>query len=730
MNPSGTRRTQLPLLLAVFSAVATVGFAVLGLSNAPTLGLEAIEPWIREPGRLIFHAVAVLAFEQPSEGPDNPGIWWSLARLGAAVFSVSTGLAVAFELEGLIRFTMTRVGLRLLGRPPAILLGLGWIGGPISATLRRAGRPVFAVATDEQSPLVTEARRAGILVLIGDATDPRTRDRLPMRRAREVFVATGDDALNVELAGNLLEASQRWRRREPLRCYVHITDPTFAETLGWQQIWAYDSPQLKLVPFSYPELAARDLFFGEAGIAHDPELRPTGQEPFHLVIVGFGFVGRTVARYVARFAHFASEMRPRLTVLDANDDEFRAFLERYPAFSPSGLDLASAPLRAPGSDAWDGYVGRPDGKRHQVQDGDAVEYAVHAEFSSLPGDLAAESLTERILQRAAPLDADTPVRMAVVVCLDGDRASFEAALRIQHALASGLHDRPAEEHPKPIPIYVHLPERGLATVLAKTDAADWLSVHHQKRDRDFPVRVFGVRDIVASYELVTAEKDHRQATGAKELYALLSPRRAAHDHIDFATSNLDASLHAEIKCAALGIEILPAKTPPPSGAVRVLAPLFERQVETAVSKLQARHDNQVPHDLLATLDPEVRERLVLQGNVSSRPSTGDVTDDVTQGDDVLLEILDDLLARFRTELTARGHDADLPAKMEHNRWMGERLLKGWRFGPRNDISLQRESMVPWERVAARDRRHDAVSLPRFVVEAHREGLVAWWPSAP
>ncbi|MEN0061083.1 MAG: NAD-binding protein [Myxococcota bacterium] len=718
MKPYDTRRTQLPLLFAVFSAVATVAIAAYALWHTPSFGMSLT---VEGFARLAFYSVAVLAFEQP-DGLADPYFLWAWARMGAAAFSVSTGLAVAVELEGLLRITLMRAMMELRGRPPAILLGLGWIGAPISSTLRSAGRPVFAIATDEQSPLVAEARRMGILMVIGDATDPRTRDRVPLARAREVFVATGDDALNVELAGNLLEASQKWRRRgDALRCYVHITDPKFAETLGWQQIWSYESKHVRLVPFSYQELAARDLFFGDRGLVADEALRPLGQQPFHLVVVGFGFMGRTVARHLARFAHFASLCRPRLTVIDDDESAFKAFLEQYPAYSPSRLDLGSPELRSTGSDVWDNYVGRPEAPRQQVDADQAVEYAVHAEVLQLPGDLAAQSLSDKILERAAPLDDVTPVRMAVVVCLEEDRASFEAALRIQHALAAARAERPAAEQPGPVPVYVHLPERGLAAVLQQTDAASWLTPQHQTRDQDFPVRVFGIRDEVASYQHVAETAEQQHATRSQALYRLLSPLRAAHDHLDFSTSNLDAALHAAVKCAAVGITLRPKSEPAPKGATPVLEPLFTRTVDTAVAKLVRRHPKGVTRQMLTGLDPDVRERLVLHGHVAEESVSLD-------GDTVVFDILDAAIQRIQGELKDRGHDPDLPAKMEHNRWMGERLLKGWRFGLRDDVRRLRESMVHWDALDDRDRRHDRVSLLRFLVEAHRGNLIATWDS--
>jgi len=717
VNRPATRAPQFFIVLALVFGVGTVVLAAVGLIGmADALG---ITPTLDGISRLVFHSTALLAFEHPEGLPDELPLAWSLARMGAVVFTISTATGILLELSQLLGEVFLRLDdhvRSLAGWRPSVLLGLGWIGGPIASTLRGDRHVVYAIAVDDQGPEVAEARRVGVLVVPGDATDARTRARVPVARAREVFVATGDDTVNVELAGNLLEASRHWRRSKPLPCYVHITNPTFAETLGWQQIWAYESRQLQLVPFSYQELAARDLFFGKQGIVQDRARLPTGQEAFHVVIIGFGAMGQSVARHVARFGHFASCNRPRVTVFDADTRAFDAFLERYPAFSPPDLDLTAPPFRLAGSDRWSQPQGRPAAVRHRVDTPDAVEYAVHAEFRALPGDLAAESFTEQILDLGAPLSDGSHVRTIVVVCLDEERASFEAALRVQYAVASAIPDRPDWPDDARLPVYVHLPERGLATVLEKTDDTQWLTPEHRTRDQLLPVRAFGIRDEVASYQKVTEQSSRRQATSAQGIYALLTPVRAAREHLDFASSNLDAILHVQAKCAALGIQLRGAREPAPPGARPVLASLLGPRVDRTVRRLRRRHRDRVPRKVLERADAAVRQRIVLVGAVNR--------DDVDQ--DFVITTLDEVVAAMRSELEQHGHDPELPGMMEHNRWMGERLLKGWRQGTRDNQRRQRDSMKPWPEVAPDDRRYDAISLPRFVVQAYDEGVVAYW----
>jgi voltage-gated potassium channel Kch len=46
------------------------------------------------------------------------------------------------------------------------------------------------------------------------------------------------------------------------------------------------------------------------------------------------------------------------------------------------------------------------------------------------------------------------------------------------------------------------------------------------------------------------------------------------------------------------------------------------------------------------------------------------------------------------------------ARMEHNRWVAERLLAGWRYGPRDDIGRRRDSLIAWRHLPEEERVKD------------------------
>ena len=66
-------------------------------------------------------------------------------------------------------------------------------------------------------------------------------------------------------------------------------------------------------------------------------------------------------------------------------------------------------------------------------------------------------------------------------------------------------------------------------------------------------------------------------------------------------------------------------------------------------------------------------------------------------------------------------ELELLAEREHERWMGERARRGWKYGPdRDDATLTHPDMVPWQELteAARDKDREAVSaLPSILGDA-------------
>jgi voltage-gated potassium channel Kch len=395
------------------------GTAALGLA---TWGLLRVNPYV-DLSLLLYEAAALLTFEPPRDPADESPHWalfW--ARTMVLLFALFGVVGILLELyrpfsDLALRFRFWAARALLL-QEQAVVIGLGWVGGQLAKELRQKGRPVVGTALDEDSLAAVEARRRATLVIIGDSTDPLTRERSGLRHASEVFIATGDDARNVEIAGNLLADARAPRRRwllgrwldrllhgeeeprigfrnaeNPLRCYVHIGDPALLTTLRRHGLLKDRAGDVEVHFFSNREAAAGQLFLegdehlidakdepatvGEnpleraRGLALRPAYAPSPGEVLHLFVFGFGSTGQTVALHAARFAHFAGvkdgeAFRTRLTVIDAFGQPARSlerdcFLDRFPAFAPPDLSFDSPASRRTGKERVRGD--REDGKR-------------------------------------------------------------------------------------------------------------------------------------------------------------------------------------------------------------------------------------------------------------------------------------------------------------------------------------------------------------------------------
>jgi hypothetical protein len=658
--------------VTVVVALVTYALAVLSLVCPEDLcAAETRLPWTR----ILFFAVSIVSGGNP---PTPENLWLDLARAGALLFGVLALGTVVLTLSE--RATCAWFGLRsrLLPRKShAVIVGLGRVGLQLLRDVRVGGegarrsgerRPVIVIEPGGHGSATGEARRLGALVLAGDARDSSLRRRARVHLAGEVFITCEDDALNMDVVGDVLRdfdekivtrsgphLRERLRRDRHLQCFVHAGSPEFHELLHSNDVLRRQTPGVDVHVFNVHDNAARGLLLDPArGLART--CAPSDAEVAHYVIFGFGATAQTVAMHMARLAHFRNRKRLRLTVFgafsegDAEEGALHAFRDRHPGFSPGpGFDLEALIDARSQADDWGCRDFRPGAPSWRIEEPTAVEYAVNAEFVDLPGEVDAPDLVERLARRLRP-PAGPPVRGGIVMCHDDDRRNFELALRLRGALAQ-LPDASAPA--RPVPLFAFLPnERGLASLLERAQS-----------EARFPVFPFGQLESSSSYGQVvrpvtkalagliyhayrTIEESRSETGGAARptvelaqdvtlLDGTVDPT-ALHAEIPalFRTSNEDAAAHADVKLDTIGYRRRPARP------------------------------GEVP--------PPVR------------PTPADV---------------------------------ELLAQIEHNRWMAERLVAGWRYGDRDDRGKRRPAFKAWSELVDAHERAKDVSQIRALVSA-------------
>ena len=232
------------------------------------------------------------------------------------------------------KFQMFRLG-RLKNH--AVVCGLGEKGKRLALDLLERKEQVVVIESDPQNSAVENCRDKGAIILMGDAAGPDTLKKSGLARARSVFAVCADDQTNLEIAlqaEKLMGVTTHRNRRDstPLarRCYVHLVDLELRDMLIARGVFSKEKGRVEFKCFNMFENAALQLFRN-----HPPDhaARIMNNERVHLLIIGFGRMGRSVALQAAKMGHYRNGRAIRISVVDQSAKaKGDLFIHKYPAF--------------------------------------------------------------------------------------------------------------------------------------------------------------------------------------------------------------------------------------------------------------------------------------------------------------------------------------------------------------------------------------------------------------
>lgn len=639
---SGPHAPRGPLAFTLAVGVLSFVLAILGL---PALWPEAATPAavIAALPELLYEAAKTLTLNGSEAAPDG-NVAYRAAQLLALIFGASV---VATTLLTFSKIARARwIGARSSFRPDrahAIVFGLGEVGASLVRDIRGEGgdgrgREVIVVEEDADRPGVGRAVRQGALVLHEDARSRGIRRRARLHVAGEALVTSEDDEWNLEVAVGIARDVQPRPGGRRLRCYVHVDDARLSQTIRERGPLADADLPVDFRFFSLRENIGRDLMLEEdRGLAR--RYSPATHEVAHYVLFGFGPTGQAVALQMARLAHFANGRRLRLTIVD----EF-------------GGDPASA--RAPRA-----FLDRHPGF------GPDLTFGID-EHLAARGDVL-----DRWSYRGARPRAE-PWRY------DDDREVVEYAVNAE---------------------FLDLP--------TEVDAPDLIA-------RLGGLFAPGTGPPVRPGAVVCFEDEHRNFESAVRLRDGM--QRLLPEDVPAGSLPIFAFLSADEELAELiGSSAEPeARFPLHSFGVTASCAGYDAVVRPALTRMAACFH-------AAYLRGEAEG-----WSVGGAPSGVSVSQEVGTGPDEEMErAFRELSADFQisneeaaahadVKLDAVGYratasDGEPPpqvvlsageverlARMEHNRWMAERLVGGWRFGrARDDERRLRPGFRTWERIA-------------------------------
>jgi hypothetical protein len=370
------------LLWIVALILGCVGFAL----NAPSAGKST---------RFLDVAYRTLQLIPMNSG-DVDGASWPL---DAARFLIPF-LAAWTAIRALLYFFRDRWQQLLLRfwRGHVIICGLSRKGWLLAQGFAARGDRVVVIEADESHDLLGPCRERGIVVLVGDATDPDLLQRAGVLAAGHLVAVTDDDGVNAEIAvrgqGVLREATapmdgtgtrtsadkrgfsrfSAFIRVHPrpivktgsLTCTVHLVDPQLYELARTRELALEEGVPLRLELFNVFERGARLLWSQYAPARRKNGAAPSAEEQaagcaIHVLVVGLGRLGESLIVTATRDWYTrlyespcAASGRLRITVVDLEADwKCRALSLRYPQLA-AVCDLIPLTMNVRGPDFCEG----------------------------------------------------------------------------------------------------------------------------------------------------------------------------------------------------------------------------------------------------------------------------------------------------------------------------------------------------------------------------------------
>jgi Trk K+ transport system NAD-binding subunit len=175
------------------ATLALIGLFVLGTMAFATAGGYSV-------GDAVYLAVLDSAgAAQPDTGTSVAVrvIQGFVTVIGIAIIPLVTAVVVESAVSARVVGAAPR---RLPRRDHVVVVGLGNVGTRIVSTLRERGVPVVAVERTDDAVGVAAVTRAGVPVVLGDATRERVLREAGVEECRALVAVTSDDATNLQAA--------------------------------------------------------------------------------------------------------------------------------------------------------------------------------------------------------------------------------------------------------------------------------------------------------------------------------------------------------------------------------------------------------------------------------------------------------------------------------------------------------------------------------------------------
>ena len=613
---------------------------------------DYLSQWLNLATTCLYEAVQVPIMNL-SIPPGEFNIWIGLARIAGTAFF---GLIAVEAIHKLFHRSFDELKLYFDRSEVSLISGLGRLGVAIAKEEGQLGKRVIVQERDEHNWHRTMAEEAGCMVFQENTNDEESLRRHIARRPNSIHLVTGDDLVNLNALDSIRKIRKEYQKRHQKSagrcyCYIHIERPllhhAYYRALSQANQQLEEDPDLEVQVFNIQHETACQLIIEELTPIRprtaDKDNGEVSGEVALYVVVGFGQMGMAMVNELVEFAHFENLKRSRILVIGADPEEdYRRCISQWPRIAPKEIHLRLSDVVFQGDrDSWECQSAKPEIDQNLAIDPKAVQYAANVQFCKLQNK---DGFSIDEVKELVRLCRDPGVCPVILFCHDDDAENFRGAAKLENLLQDqhGIN-QPDDGRGGPIqsiPIYCFLPDspplrKTLKLALSGNPYAirSFGEVEHGMRRAHDSIADEVAMEIARSYDVSKWMKDELERRKTKAI-----------------SNNQPTDTVQPPKAEEW--DFFPMKK---YRSYYLQKPFWEQ-----VSNLNAAEHKRVT---IQTLGWEM-------ASTRNEPATHPVDfDHVTD------------------------HRKTLAARMEHHRWMAERLLMGWSYSPqRSDHPPTRPSM--------------------------------------
>lgn len=204
-----------------------------------------------------------------------------------------------------------------------------------------AEKTVIAIEQNINNDELSELDKMGVIILIGQATDPLVLKKAGIERAKRLYALTGNDYANIEIAEEasklLLPHNEKQCQddgekenadKDKFKCFVHIYNHELRYIFTDHEIYNLKHSRFEVAAFNHYEVGMRKLFIdyppevniGAKGAVLNTLDEKKNAPPVHLLIVGCGWMGRSLIRCAALLGHYANQEKIKISIIDKEEE--------------------------------------------------------------------------------------------------------------------------------------------------------------------------------------------------------------------------------------------------------------------------------------------------------------------------------------------------------------------------------------------------------------------------